>query len=118
MVSVRAGGATARIGERTGELAVGQEARLTPAGSAAANSSQQPTAPTPPTTPTSSLANELNEALRQNRFERLTATVGPSREIILRGSVTSAADKRRALQIARGLAPATAIKDQVFIVDP
>ena len=134
VVSVGGGGVTARIDQRSGALAVGQEARLLarsapPPGSPAIRPAgttvpglQGGTSPiippAPPAAPSGSLEHELNEALRQNQLERVKATVGPDREITLRGSVTSLADKQRAMDIARSQARARPIKDQVFVVEP
>ena len=138
VTSVSSGGVMARIDQRSGALVVGQEARLSArsneppgpgtgstttgsSGMAAPGSfggSAPAILPATPTAAPGSLERELNDALRQGQLDRVSATVGPNREVTLRGSVTSPADKRRAMDIARGLARARPIRDQVFVVEP
>ena len=133
VTAVSSAGVRARIDQRSGALAVGQEARLSPGsgdparpgtgatgaiGTAGSGGATPAILPAPPTALAGSLERELNDALRQNQLERVSASVGPNRDVTLRGSVTSLADKQRAMDIARGLARARPIKDQVFVVEP
>ena len=121
VVAVSGTGFTARVEQRSGALAVGQQARLTPRTADAPLPQVAPAGPpVPAATPAAGpgLEQTLNEALRQGRLDKLNATVGPDRTVTLRGAVTSAADKARALQITRDLARALPVKDQVFVVEP
>jgi hypothetical protein len=95
------------------------------AGSAPASSAPQPqpkhasqvaaALPEPALDP-AKLEGDLNRALRRRDVRGVTAQVGDDGTVMLKGSAY-AADKDRALQIARTFRGVKSVKDQVFVVE-
>ncbi len=62
------------------------------------------------------LEGEINKALRKNGIGSVSAEVANDGSVLLKGTVSKAADKQKAMEIVRQFKPLKSIKDIIFVV--